>query len=278
MNKGFLEIKEHSHMKYNILRKYLHACEKFSKKYQNFAYIDTHGGSGKVVFKNKFEDGSPLIVRKVNPNFPSYVIEINPDRCQRLKESIKDLPNITVIQGGCNQKIEKVLKEVPEWKFVLCFVDPDGLIEDDTGCYELSWKTVEGIAKRRKTELLLNFPLEAITRFIGYIIKFSNPTAEKLREALTSFFGTDKWEHTGLNRGQLLDLYISERLKKHYKYKGATLIKTTTNIPLYYLIFASKHPIGAKIMRDIMWKEWGKGQQILFDFDETYPLKQFVFE
>lgn len=75
-----------------------------------------------------------------------------------------------------------------------------------------------------------------------------------------------------------MDLYISERLKKHYKYKGATLIKTTTNIPLYYLIFASKHPIGAKIMRDIMWKEWGKGQQILFDFDETYPLKQFVFE
>ena len=276
MNKEFLEIKEHSHMKYNILRKYLLACERFSKKYQNFAYIDTHGGSGKVVFKNKFEDGSPLIARKVNPTFPSYAIEINPNRCRRLKESVKDLSNITVIQGDCNQKIEEILKDIPEWKFVLCFVDPDGLIEEDTGCHELSWETVEKIAKRRKTELLLNFPLEAITRFIGYIAKFSNPIAEKFREALTSFFGADKWEHIGLNKGQLLDLYISERLKKHYEFQGAILIKAS-NIPLYYLIFASKHQVGAKIMRDIMWKEWGKGQQILFNFDEVYPLKYFVF-
>ena len=123
-NNKYLEIKEHTHKKYTILRKYLEACKKFADKYGNFVYIDTHGGSGKVldIKTGKLIDGSPLIARKlVNPTFPCYAIEVRKDRYKLLKKSTKNLQNFRVIWGDCNKKIEEILKNIEEWKFFLDF-------------------------------------------------------------------------------------------------------------------------------------------------------------
>lgn len=277
MQKGILEIKEHSYKKYRILKKYLAVCKRFSDKYRNFVYIDTHGGSGKVlnVEKDNLEDGSPLIARKINPDFPCHIIEINPNRYKVLEKSVKNLPNIAIMKGDCNKEIDKILKKIPKWKFTFCFIDPDGLIEEDTKCHELSWGTVEKIAQKR-TEILLTFQLEAITRLIGYIYKFSDPTAKKFEGILNDFFGNDKWKRTGTDRKKLLKLYFSERLGK-YEYKGAILIKAD-HIPLYYLVFATKHRVGAKIMRDIMKEEWRPKQQSLINLDKAFPINYFIFE
>ena len=279
---GFLLIKKHSYKKYRVLQKYLGACRNFQKIYKNFVYVDTHGGSGKVFDKEKkkFEDGSPLIARRtLNTNFqayPCYIIEVEPAKYNNLKKSTNGFKNIKLIKGDCNKKILDIIGEIEEWKFILCFIDPDGLIEEKTKCHELSWETVEIIAKQHpKTEILLNFPLEAILRSIGYAINQNDSAAKKHEENVTKFFGSNKWREIGPNRRKLLELFISERLNS-FEYVGAILIKAD-GTPLYYLIYATHHPVGATIMRGIMRKEWNPEQQTLVSFEELYPLNKFIF-
>jgi len=280
MEEGILEIKEHTLKKHRILRKYLGACNTFHKKYKNFVYIDTHGGSGKVSLKGEIREGSPLISRKtIDSEYPCHIIEIKKDRFQLIEESVKDLPNINVIQGDCNEKIGEILEETKDWKFKLCFVDPDGLVEERIGCPQVSWETIEKISQSPKTEILLNFPLQAMHQCGGYCLaRPEDPKSMKYEEDITTFFGMDGWKKVGIHKRKLLNLYLEKRLDS-YKYKGAILIRSKEkNAPLYYLIYATHSPVGAKIMRDIMRNEWSPGQTILGDFDELYPLTNFIFE
>ena len=164
----YLVIKEHTLLKkYTILRKYLDACIVFHKKYHNFAYIDTHGGSGKVIFKGELEDGSPLIAAKAAEGFPCYIVEIDDERFNLLKKSTEGLRNVTLFHGDCNEVINDILSEIPRWKvFVFCFLDPEGLVYQ--GKFkgqvikrpQLTWETVVKIGKFPRTEVLINFPVK----------------------------------------------------------------------------------------------------------------------
>jgi len=274
-------IKSHHYKKYNILKKYLEACKKFQRKYRNFVYIETHGGSGLVydIEKKRIVEGSPVIARKsIDEAFPCYIIEIKERRFKKLEECMSNYPNVKLLHGDCNQKIFDIFDEIEKWKFKLCFLDPDGLVEEETHCPQLKWKTVEFIGKNEKTELLLNFPLEAIIRLQGYIVSKDDSKTEKFKEIISTFMPyTDEWIGE-TDRRKLLEIYM-KHLKKFYPYTGAFLVKTSRNVPQYYLIYASKHEVGAKIMRDIMKIEcFGKGQKSLDDVDAVYPTTHFVFE
>lgn len=282
-NQSLIPIKPHSRKKYTILKKYLGACEKFSDKYQNFAYIDTHGGTGEVfdVTDKKSCPGSVLTAAKIMPSFPCYVVEIDPNHYNVLKQHTKDYPHIHLFDGDCNEKIDEILRKIPSGqKFVFCFVDPDGLVyrSGTFVCSQLTWETVDKIAKFPRTEILLNLSVEGIMREAGCVCNNPNDSAsQKMEECLARLFGCGKWKqlHPGDYRG-FLRLYIEERLKSNYPYKGAILIRDSqTRGPLYYLVYGSKYPLGGKIMRDIMTKEWGFRPPWI---DKTHPITQFIFE
>jgi len=291
---SYLQIKEHSHRKYRILEKYLRACQRFSNIYQNFAYVDTHGGSGKVLDAGNLTDGSTLIAAKITPNFPCYVVEIDPLRYILLKDSAKAIPHVTPFFGDCNTEIDRILSLVPKGRvFVFFFVDPDGLAYQgkDRSCDELSWETVEKIATFPRTELLLNLPLQAIMECTGYIQKLPDRAAsEKMRERMSTFFGTEEWQDLdcGDYKG-FMRLYVSQRLESHYEYIGGILVRNIMRGPQYYLLYGSKNLIGGKIMRGIMKKEHVDSFGIPITrhlyktedewLDAVYPLnKPFVFE
>ncbi|MDI6847941.1 MAG: three-Cys-motif partner protein TcmP [Candidatus Bathyarchaeia archaeon] len=280
---GLIQIKPHSRKKYTILQKYLGACERFSNKYQNFAYIDTHGGTGQVfdIVDKRACPGSVLTAASIMPNFPCYVVEIDSERYKLLKQHTKRYPNIHLFHGDCNEKIDEILSKINAGgKFVFCFVDPDGLIYRKSGfvCYQLTSETIDKIAKFPRTEILLNLSVEGIMREAGYIsCNPENATSQKIEECLTRLFGSNKWKQLdpGDYRG-FLRLYITERLKTNYPFRGAILIRDVqTNAPLYYLVYGSKYQLGGKIMRDIMRKEWGYKPPWI---DKTHPLTDFVFE
>lgn len=277
-------IKAHSVKKYRILGKYLEACKQFHKKYNNFVYVDSHGGSGKVLNAStgKLEDGSPLIARKaIDMSFPCYVTEISPARCKILAESLKEYNEVRFQCEDCNIAVPQILSEIEDWKFVLCFVDPRGLIDELTGCHELSYETVDKIGLHKKSELLLNFPCFPLSRSIGYCLSTSGSEQAKrtMEQNVTKFFGTDVWKKVGLDRRKLLELYITERLSRYYLYIGAILIRQEgNNAPLYYLVYGTKNIVGARIMRDIMRKEWAGKQELLVPLDEAYPINKFIFE
>lgn len=291
---GFIEIEPHTLHKYNILRKYLGVCKTFNRIYNNFVYVDTHGGSGKVSFKSKAQwiEGSPLIASQWNPNASCHIVEIDPNTYKCLCASMQGCANVQTYHGDCNELMDSILSKIARGqKFVFCFVDPSSLVycaPDGTLYDQLCARTIKTIADFPRSELLLNFPLESILRCAGD--NFKNPTEPRAianGNRVTTFMGSTNWQNLReeeRNRRAFLELYMSEMLTT-YPYKGAMLIRSETkNLPLYYLIYATNNETAAKIMRDIMKKEENfpiyynivKGRYPTLD--EAYPLARFVFE
>ena len=291
-------IKPHSRRKYRVLRKYLGACEKFSDKYQNFAYIDTHGGTGEVfdIEEGKADDGSVLTAAKIKPSFPCYVVEIDPDNYALLEKFTKNFPNVRLFPGDCNNKINDILEMIPRGeKFIFCFIDPQKLLyrRGAVVCPQLVWRTVQKIAEFPRTEVLLNVPLMDIMRQAGYVRDYpDDPASQKMEDNITTFYGSKNWMKLdpGDYRG-LVRLYISERVENYYEFKGAILIRDVEHrAPLYYLVYGSKYVRGGEIMRDIMKKEWidiRAGQRPIERYryrtdrewlNAHYPLDLFIFD
>jgi three-Cys-motif partner protein len=107
---GLIKIEPHTMHKYSILRKYLAVCKTFNKIYDNFVYVDTHGGSGRVSFKSNGEltEGSPLIASQWNPNAPCHIVELDPDTYSNLCTSTADCDNIQTYEGDCNKWILQI--------------------------------------------------------------------------------------------------------------------------------------------------------------------------
>jgi len=291
---NFMEIKAHTHRKYSILGKYLGACKKFDDIYQNFTYVETHGGTGQVIdYESKKPiDGSVLIAAKLQPSFPCHVVEIDPENYKSLQQSTQGYSNITLYPGDCNDLIHTILDQIPKGrKFVLCYVDPSGLVYKGPGgveCYQLRSETIQTIANFPRSELLLNFPLEAIIRCSGDYYKHPDePRAQANGENVTAFMGSETWQELPKRERSprdFLELYMGEQLMS-YPYKGAILVRSEArNLPMYYLIYTTHNPTAAKIMRYIMRKEGD--YPIHYDLvkgraptlDEAFPLDHYIFE
>lgn len=279
--------------KYSILRKYLGVCKTFNRIYDNFVYIDTHGGSGRVSFKSngKLTEGSPLIASLWNPNAPCHIIELDPDTYNNLRASTSDCGNVTAYEGDCNKWITEILAKIPKFqKFVFCFVDPSSLVYtvNHTIYDQLNANTIRTVAAFPRTELLLNFPLESILRCAGDF--FNNPKERRAignGERVTTFMGSTTWQdlpEKKRTRRDFLEVYITEMLE-NYPYVGAILIRSIEkNLPLYYLVYTTHNQTAANIMRGIMKKEGdfplyqdvltGKAQKL----EDIYPLTHFIFE
>lgn len=288
---GFIEVKPHTLHKYNILRKYLNVCKTFARIYNNFVYVDTHGGSGRVSFRRgrKWIDGSPLIASRWNPNAPCHIVEIDPDTYQCLCNSSSDCGNIHTYHGDCNELIDQILSTIPKYrKFVFCFIDPNALVyrSPDGDTYDqVKAETIHKISNFPRTEILLNFPLEALLRCAGDFI--TNPNTKRGQsngQRVTTFMGSESWKDIPLGRREYLELYMDEMLKS-YPFKGAMLVRSKSkNLPLYYLVYTTNNRTAAKIMRDIMKKEGNF--PIYYDIeqgrfptlDEVYSLQRFIFE
>lgn len=302
----YWQAKPHARQKYNILGKYLVECGKFARKYRNFAYIDTHGGSGLVEMVDEGSEcpllsdssvermvaGSPLIAARAiqawseGKEFPCHIIEINPDYYATLKQSTQEFHWVHTHQGDCNALIPDILQRIRPRVFVLCFVDPDGLVYEGPGArgkvHQFTWKTMEQIASREKVEILLNLPLEAILRTAAYCQeKPDNPESQKMAEHLTAYFGCDDWWALQGKR-RFLDLYLHRLESLGFPYRGAYYVGYRQQLPLYYLIYATRHEVGAKIMRYIMHTEWCKNYPRLAKQAElagsSPPVECFVFD
>lgn len=273
MTSGLLEISKHTFQKYAILKKYFQACLKFQKKYKNFAYIDSHGGSGRVLFEGQEHAGSPLIAAKSQVHPTCYVVEINEDRRLLLRKSVANIPNVEIFDGDCNKKIDNVLEKIEPWKFTFCFLDPDGLVYDDgaTRCFQLAWQTVERIAKRENSELLVNFRSQDILRCLGDMNR-EPERGEKMAQNIDALLGTSAWKSKIQTRYELRDLFMNRVGALGYGYLGAINVKTLENSHQYYLVYASHHEVGAKIMRSNFRIEWG------FKLLVEPPLNRFVYD
>ena len=238
-------------------------------------YIDLQAGPGKCRVKRTTRVllGSPLIALTTEHPFTGYFfvdndhgnVEALRRRCSQSSLTSK----VIIFEGDCNIVVDEIVKHVKAidshfirgaWPSLnLAFLDPEG--------FELRWETVAKLASLARMDLIINFSIYGLRRFMPICIKQDHSDID-------DFFGGTEWRdiyykyagHSGRVRA-LLDSYKDKLGALGYEdVRDSTepLIRNTLRrAPLYYLVFACKHRLGNKFWNDIAQQNL-QGQRPLF--------------
>lgn len=222
-----------------------HYCEIFNTAMKNKwsirTYIDLFAGPGICLIEgtNKEIDGSPLVALKSKVPFTHYFFnDIRSANIKSLETRVKQLPsyNINYFHKDCNEVIDELLQKLPPRSLDFCLIDPTN--------WQISFDSIRRISEKRQMDLAITFHVGNMKRVA------KNPPQE-----LLNFFPDSHWQHEYKESPKkrqppariLLDAY--ERGLRDLGYsdiKDYVLETNTKNVPLYYLIFASKNPRGAQ--------------------------------
>ncbi len=253
-----------SREKHDILRRYLSASGGPRRRYLppapgGAAFIDIFAGPGRARSRKTggLEDGSPLLALKQPVGFTRLVLcEIDVENIEALRRRVAgaQVP-VSIVEGDCNDRIADVAATIPEWGLNVALVDPYNL---EGLCFE----TIATLARFKRMDLVVFFPVAEIKRNL-----------ERNRATYTTLLdralGTDEWQPIVKRKGDVLQLVevFRRQLQRRFAYTTArartTPIKNDKNVPLYHLVFASKHPLGDKIWESIT-KRTAAGQGALF--------------
>jgi three-Cys-motif partner protein len=245
-------------------------------------YVDLFAGPGQGFSVDQPQvvvDGSPLISLQAGPPYFTHLhwVEQDPVFAESLRVHQGEHPHrrVSVYEGDANERVDDVLAALPRTFPIFAFLDPRGP--------ELAWETVAKLARHKqagwpKVELLILFAHDmAITRLLPH------DATKMVNEQLLDRFMPDptEWRRIYVQRSSLtpgafrlrmLEEYVRGLKTLGYQYVlPPYLVRRPDNHPLYFLIFASDHPAGGKIMSwclnhlpDI------RRQPSLFPYDQEY--------
>lgn len=248
--------------KLDYLRRYLDMFTRsMHRKWPVMHYIDLFAGSGKcrVSSDGTILLGSPLLALTTAQPFTAYFfVDLKPQNVAALDERCSASPlrdRVQCFVGDANQAVHRVVTRVTAEgrpSLNLAFLDPEGL--------ELHWSTVEALAKVSRMDLVIHYSQMGLNREIPNALSRDEPTA------VDRFFGDEEWRKICAEQRQKQGL--QRKLLDHYKGKLSALgyVDVTgqealdydplmrsapKHAPLYRLLFASKHPLGAKFGREV---------------------------
>lgn len=245
-------------LKIEYLDHYLQAYVHATKRAREIHYIDAFAGCGNcVIIENGYlVEGSPWRALNTVPAFTQYYfVEKKVTLASHLQRAVLDkgLKNAHVYAGDCNQVIPaEILPRIPQDVPSFAFLDPTGL--------QLHWQTIERLASHRrhwKIELLILYPYDmAIARL------FPLTRMPVTYSTLTRYYGDESWmfqliksleakETSEQRREHFVQLYTNNLRALGYRYVEPYGPLYWGRKPLYHVIFASDHPVGAKIMRAV---------------------------
>ena len=242
-----------------------------NKPWRGIHYVDLFAGPGKC----RLEDGqiclgSPLIALAARYPFTRYFfVDLNEHNIAALRRRCSASPyrdRVFCFVGDSNILVKKIVEDISvidreylpgQWSSLnLAFLDPEGL--------DLHWSTVEVLARLNRMDLIIHYPQMGLTRYMPHAIEEPGDTKVDL------FFGGREWRaiykarhgRRGLH-SQLLNHY-KERLQQ-LGYKEVLrddetgyipLIRNAKRrVPLYRLLFASKHPLGHEFWRKVTQRD-----------------------
>ncbi len=239
--------------KHFYLRRYMEIFTKGMGKKWSMTYIDLFAGPGRCVIESSGaeKDGSPLI--SLEYGFSKYIfIEKNHNDLEALKKRSQHSPkhsSIEFIPGDCNEVIGKVHPS----DLSLAFIDPTGI--------DVHFETVKTLTANRRVDILMNIQL-------GMDIKrnFVRYKKEGDSSDLGLFLGGDvPWEkiHTAREAVNFYKQRIRGLGYSTVEFKDITVRTHKTNVPMYFLFFASKNPRGLDFWKKITKKD-ESGQMEMF--------------
>lgn len=246
--------------KYRILNDYLEILTKgLGKTWTELYYVDLFCGPGRSRIRQTGVeiDGSPLIALK--KGFTDFIfVDLNKINLECLgKRAGQFGKRIATITGDCNNVVTEITSSIPDKSLGIAFVDPFGL--------DFNFDTYAALTRNKRMDLIINFP-------IGMAIKRNLRSERKL----DAFLGGVGWKHGGdeSSRANHITNFFKKNLEEiGYKYQsnqdetsymGEVDVKNTRQNLLYYLLYASKHPLGLRLWNQSR-KYSSSGQRTLFD-------------
>jgi three-Cys-motif partner protein len=273
-----LNIKPHTLHKLFIIERYIdqftRALKPTGRKngYKGFEkrnYLDLCSGPGLCVVNGTGDEvnGTSLIAASTDFPFSKYYfVDINPNYISALQARVSRIIKSNQITtdyhtGDCNQEVPRILNDIDKnYSINLAVIDGFGI--------ECKWSTIKVLASCKRMDLIILFPQGmAINRNL-------RQWAENDTSALDAFFGTRKWRDIYKRAGgqarqcirPFLDLYKSNLANLGYSGVNQVrevLIRSNTGHKLYYLLFASRHPLGNRFWKQATSKDLS-GQMQLF--------------
>lgn len=211
------------------------------KRWAIRTYIDLFAGPGRcqVEKTSKEVKGSPLLALGCEVPFTHYFFnDAEPSVIRALKTRAKSSSsaNIFFFNRDCNLVVDELLQKLPSNSLDFCFIDPFN--------WEIRFYSIQKLTEKRRMDLAITFHIGSIKR-----------VADKPPKELKDFFPDTNWQQEYEKAGEegklsgrvLLDAYEHGLSNLGYKeIKDYVLMANRRNVPLYYLIFASKHEKGAE--------------------------------
>lgn len=256
--------------KLELLRKYLEAYTTIMRGQEwcrnGYHFVDAFAGTGKPRARDekRYVGGSPRVALTIEHPFHSYTfIEKTAWRVERLRELVDEFPDrrICICQEDCNCVItEKITPYIRYERYNrgIIFLDPFGM--------DVEWTTIEQVAETEALEILVNFPVMAINRTA--LLNDPSALTDAQIERMNRFWGSTNWRGDVYQEvpslfgpveikghpttGKRLGRLFKRRLETLFSHVTHPLVMTNSkNAPLYCLIFAGHHEVGAKIIRQI---------------------------
>lgn len=212
-------------------------------KWKGLVYVDLYAGPGLCVVEgtNEIVEGSPLLALNTRIFFDRVIfVEADPDSYDALQTRVNSHPrggSAHVVLGDCNEVIRQVLEQIPDGYLTLAFIDP-------VGVKDLDIETLRSLATGRAVDLIILFAQQMAinrNRWQWQVSEEDTPLDRLLgrewRQSLTPEV-----------------VQFIERLKTMgYTFAEGSGIafRNRSGARLYYLIFATRSPIGAEFWAKI---------------------------
>jgi three-Cys-motif partner protein len=277
------------------IRKYLSAYMMIfsrNKRAQNLTpiYIDAFAGTGYRTISHphkeigvplpeltetdneEFLKGSARIALEIEPPFKRYIF-IERDRhraneLENLKAEFSQMrSSIEIIIADANTYLKQWCARMTDRMRSVLFLDPYGM--------QVEWSLIEMIAKTKKIDLWILFPLGIA---VNRLLTRASLPPEQWAQTLTRIFGTEEWKGYFYPQRKVTTLFGEQeqqireadynRISEFFIMRLKTIfpavaenplpLLNSRNNPLYLLCFAASNPRGAptavKIAQDILGK------------------------
>ncbi|MGA3094386.1 MAG: three-Cys-motif partner protein TcmP [Dehalococcoidales bacterium] len=236
------------------------------------AYVELFAGPGLGIVRDSGQiiSGSPLLAVEQPVAFSRHIfVDINKAAVEALEKRVKQSKSsidVNFINGDCNDSIGEIRTRIDASYLILTFIDPTSM--------QTRFSAINDLTTNLHMDLIINFPLQAINRSYSYAM-------QGYERKFDDFFGTNEWKSvlndvsdTRSAGAKLLDLYKGQLKKIGYGQikdlssdqqiaSGDILVRGPKNIPLYYLIFASRSKIACKFWDEIQKTQANSQRRLL---------------
>lgn len=275
------QIEPHTKAKHEILRRYLGAWFAIlGTRIPRIVYIDGFCGPGRYIGG---EDGSPIIALKEalkqpalsNSKVTFLFVDEQKDRIEHLESelSLLNIPSnfhIDIRVNEFNDTLTKLLDALENRGAQLAptfaFIDPFGF-------KGAPFRLVKRLMENERTEVFINIMVDFVNRFVEHPLDIERQHIKDLLGA------SDEEIESVINSEDRISAFrhlYQKKLLSCAKFVRYFEMRDERNKVIYYLFFASNHPLGHKKMKEAFWKV---DRQSGFKFsDRTNPNQPVLFE